>query len=55
MVQPIIANIEASRAHPFVQDLVLPDSGPAQGQVSVSLVDAGGQVQFAYSGLEPLR
>ena len=54
-MEPIIANIEASPAQPFAQDIVLPDSVPAQGQVSVTLVDAGGQVQFAYTGTARLR
>ena len=54
-MEPIIANIEASPAQPFAQDIVLPDSVPAQGQVSVTLVDAGGRVQFAYSGTARLR
>jgi len=54
-MEPIIRNVVLDPAHPFAEDIVLPDSVPAQGPVSVTLMDAGGETQFAFQGTVQLR
>jgi hypothetical protein len=54
-MEPVIADVDVSPAHPYVQDIGLPDSVPAQGDVSVTLLDAGGEVQFSFQGQAQLR
>ncbi len=51
----LVEAVDLSPARPFVRQVTLPDTTPAQGQVSVTLVDADGQVQFAYRGAAQLR
>ncbi len=52
---PIAKSVALSPTRPFAQEIALPDATPAQGQVSVTLVGSGGQVQFSYSGVAQLR
>ncbi len=48
-------DVQLSPDRPFVQDLPLATAAPSQGEVHVTLVDAGGETVFDWQGAAQLR
>ena len=53
--EPVVAQVDLNPARPYVQEIALPDSVPAQGDASVTLIDGSGGVQFSFQGPAQLR
>lgn len=50
-----VYDVRSDPAHPFVQEIELPDAAPAQGEVGVTFTAASGEVVFEWRGAAALR